>query len=78
MQNENVRMKEREIALVDLLVAILLRWRVVILAMLIGGMLMGAFSYYRSSQTAEAQRAQLAQQEQLMAEQNEESFEKAL
>lgn len=78
MQNENVRMKEREIALVDLLVAILLRWRVVILAMLIGGMLLGVFSYYRSSQTAEAQRAQLVQQEQLMAEQNEESLEKAL
>lgn len=68
-------MKEREISLIDLIVEVLLHWRVVVVAMLIGGMLMGAFSFYRSTQTAERQRAQLAEQE---AQKGEEELEEAL
>lgn len=67
-------MKEREISLIDLIVEVLLHWRVVVVAMLIGGILMGGFSYYTSSKTAKAQRLQLSEQEkqeQLLAEQKE-------
>lgn len=71
MQNENVRMKEREISLGDLIIEILLRWRVIVVAIVIGGMLFGAFSFYSSSQTAKIQRAKKQQQEQLLAEQEE-------
>lgn len=74
-------MKEREISLIDLIVEVLLHWRVVVVAMLIGGMLMGAFSFYRSTQTAERQRAQLAEQqkqEQLLAEQEAQMSEEEL
>lgn len=68
-------MKEREISLLDLIVEVLLHWRVVVVAMLIGGVLMGGLSYYKSSQTAEAQRAQLAEQE---AQKGEQELEEVL
>ena len=51
-------MKEREISLVDLIVEILLRWRVIIIAMLVGGVLMGGLSYVKSYRTAQMQKAQ--------------------
>ena len=63
MQNENAVMREREISLVDLCVEVLLRWRVIVVVMLIGGILLGAFSYIQSSRTAASRRAQLESQE---------------
>lgn len=44
-------MNEREISLVDLMVEILLHWRGIIILMVIGGVLLGAFSYTRSAQS---------------------------
>lgn len=57
-------MKEREISLIDLLGEILLRWRVIIVWMLVGGILMGCLSYVRSWKTAQAQKAQVAEAQQ--------------
>lgn len=51
-------MKEREISLADLVIEILLHWRGIIILMVIGGVLLGAFSYMRSSQSARAQEAE--------------------
>lgn len=55
-------MKEREISLIDLMVEILLKWRVIIVWMLVGGILMGGFGYTRSYRTAQAQKAALEAQ----------------
>lgn len=52
-------MKEREINLVDLMIEILLRWRWIVALMLVGGILLGAFSYVRTSQSAKAQAARI-------------------
>ena len=52
-------MREREISLADLVIEILLHWRGIILLMVIGGVLLGAFSYMRSSQNAKAQEAEV-------------------
>lgn len=64
-------MQEREISLLDLMVEILLRWRVLVVCMLIGGILMGGFSFVRSYQTAEAQKAQIAEMEKKLQEKKE-------
>lgn len=50
-------MKQREISLVDLLVEILLHWRGIVIAMAIGGFLLGAFGYTRSVESAQNQTA---------------------
>lgn len=55
---EILRMKEREINLLDLIVEILLKWRVIVVAMLIGGVLLGAFSFVTSIRTYNEQKAQ--------------------
>lgn len=52
-------MKEREISLADLVIEILLHWRGIIVLMAIGGVLLGAFSYMRSSQNAKTQEAEV-------------------
>lgn len=54
-------MKEREINLIDLIVEILLKWRVIVVAMLIGGVLLGAFSFVSSIRTYNTQKAQKAE-----------------
>lgn len=59
-------MKDREINLIDLMVEILLKWRVIIALMLMGGILMGCLSYVRSYRTAQSQKAQAAALEQQM------------
>lgn len=51
-------MEEREISIVDLLVEILLRWRMMILWMIVGAVVLGAFSYVRSGNVIEQQQAQ--------------------
>lgn len=48
-------MKEREISLIDLLFEVLLKWRIIILFMIIGGLLLGGYSYMQSAQTIEQQ-----------------------
>lgn len=52
---ENMKMKEREINLLDLLVELLLHWRTVLVTMLIGGIVLGGFSYMRSLQNVKRQ-----------------------
>lgn len=64
-------MKEREISLIDLFVEILLRWRVVVIAMLVGGILLGGVSYVQSVRLATTQRAELAEAEKQLATQKE-------
>ena len=44
-------MKEREISLIDLLFEILLKWRMIVVAMVIGGVLLGGYSYLQSAKT---------------------------
>ena len=66
-------MKEREISLLDLCVEMLLRWRVIVLAMVVGGVLMGAFSYVNSWRAA---RNWVAPEEQKAKEKEEEEQEK--
>lgn len=56
-------MRDKEISLVDIVAKILLGWRMIIIWMLVGGILMGGLSYARSYQT---QKTQLAAQEQLL------------
>lgn len=51
-------MKEREISLVDLLFEVLLRWRGIILLMLVGGICIGGIGYVRSVEKAEAERTE--------------------
>lgn len=57
-------MAQREINLIDLLVKILLKWRTILVWILVGGTLMGGFSYVRSYQTQKARNAALEQEEQ--------------
>ena len=52
-------MREREISLADLCIEILLRWRMFIVWMLCGAVLLGGFSYVRSWRSASAQAAQV-------------------
>ena len=64
-------MREREIRVKDLIIEILLGWRVIIVWMLIGGLLMGVFSYVRSYRTAENQKNQIAELEQQLQKKQE-------
>ena len=57
--SDNVIMKEREISLVDLCVEILLRWRVAVISMLVGAVFFAGFSYVKSSQNVNAQKASI-------------------
>lgn len=52
---EYIDMNEREISLVDLMVEILLRWRMIIVWMIAGAVILGAFSYIRSGNAASKQ-----------------------
>lgn len=51
-------MEEREICIVDLMVEILLHWRMFIIWMVVGAVLLGAFSYVRSDNAAKQQQTQ--------------------
>lgn len=51
-------MEEREISIVDLLVNILLHWRIMLIWMIVGAAALGAFSYVRSGNAIEQQQAQ--------------------
>lgn len=64
-------MREREINLIDLVVEIMLRWRVIIIWMLVGGILMGGLSYARSYHIAKEQEARRAELEQEFQEKEE-------
>lgn len=63
MDRENTMMEERQVSLWDLMVEILSHWRVLLIAMLIGGISFGGFSYVRSIQNVNTQRALLNEQE---------------
>lgn len=61
-------MREIEINLGDLLVEILLRWRMIIVWMMVGGVLLGGLSFVSSYREAEAQKAQKSALEQQLQE----------
>lgn len=50
--------KERVISLDELFFEILLKWRMIIIFMIIGGVLFGGYSYFQSTQNAETQKNQ--------------------
>lgn len=62
MQTENLAINQKEISLTDLCVEILLHWRAIIVATLVGGILLGGFSYVKSVQTVNVQQTQLENQ----------------
>jgi hypothetical protein len=71
---EDILMKEREINLIDMLMNIVMHWRSIVLLMLAGGILAGAFSYMKSSKDiAEQQKMIKVTQEE--TEKNEEEIE---
>ena len=53
-------MKEREISLVDLLFEILLKWRMIVVSMLIGAVLLGGYSYLQSEKAFVIQQNELS------------------
>lgn len=78
MVSENIKMREREISLLDLFVEVLLHWRMILVAMLLGGIMLGGFSYWRSresQQTAEAQRRAIENQQDMSQEERLEQWE---
>lgn len=71
-------MKEREISLVDLIYEILLKWRMIIVFMVIGGLLLGGYSYLQSAKTIEIQKNQNSNTEQVSDEKVLEQLEETL
>lgn len=59
-------MEEREIDLLDMLLNILLHWRGLAALMLVGGILLGAYSYVKSDKDAKALQAQADEQNELL------------
>lgn len=59
-------MEEREIDLLDMLLNILLHWRGLAALMLVGGILLGAYSYVKSDKDAKALQAQYDAQNELL------------
>jgi hypothetical protein len=59
-------MEEREIDLLDMLLNVLLHWRGIIVFMLAGGILLGAFSYVKSDKDAKALKAEYDAQTELL------------
>ena len=53
IQEGKEKMKEREIDLLDMIADILSHWRGLLIAVVLGAILMGAFSYTRSYQNAQ-------------------------
>lgn len=65
LRNKEEKMREKEIKLKDLLIEILLRWRAIIVWMLVGAIVMGAYSYVV---TYKDERAAIIQNEEIQAE----------
>lgn len=68
-------MQEREINLFDLIVEILLRWRMFIVWMLCGAVLLGGFSYIRTWQSANTQAAQVEEAKRKLEEETSEDVQ---
>lgn len=77
MDTENKEIREREISLIDLFAEIMLRWRGVLISALLGAVLLGAFGYVRSLQSAKVQNRMLEEQR-YAAEQQKEMTEEEL
>ncbi|MCM1191834.1 MAG: hypothetical protein NC123_09975 [Butyrivibrio sp.] len=76
--SEAVKMREREISLVDMFVDFLLHWRMGLVAMLLGGILLGGFGYARSmerQQAADAQMRTLEEQQNMSPEERMKHWE---
>lgn len=69
---------EREISLFDLLMEMLSRWRMFIIWMLCGAVLLGTFSYARSLRSANAQAAQVEEAKHQLEEQDLEGKQEEL
>ena len=77
MDTEKKEIREREISLIDLFAEILLHWRGMLLSALLGAVLLGAFGYMRSMQSAKVQNRMLEEQR-YAAEQQKEMTEEEL
>lgn len=78
MATESMEMREREVSLKDLFVEILLRWRMILLAMLLGGIALGGLGYGRSAEqarAAEARQKALEEQRGMSLEERMEQWE---
>lgn len=75
MTTENMEMREREISLLDLLVEILLHWRTLLAAMLLGGIVLGGARSLQNVKIAEAQQHALEQQQGMSQEERTEQWE---
>lgn len=76
-ENTKNGMAEREISLIDLCIEILLRWRVLIVMMLIGAVLFAGVSYAQSYRSVEAQKRKAALElEQLNAAEDAQTVQK--
>lgn len=67
----NMEVREREINLMDLLVEILLHWRTILLSMLIGGILLGGYSYVRIFLNMKNQNLAMEKEQQALEQQKE-------
>ena len=65
-------MREREISLVDMIFDILLHWRVIVSAMLIGAIVLGGFGYVSSYRAYNAQIAEIEAAKNQVAEESTE------
>ena len=70
-------MKEREISLVDLIFDILLHWRTIVVAMLVGMLLLGSFSYVSSYRTSKAQEARVESAKQQLEQEMQAALEQS-
>ncbi len=59
-------MRVREINMVDLFVEVLLHWRAIVFAMLIGALLLGGFSYWKLLQNIQRQNAIIEEQKNIL------------
>lgn len=67
----NTEIGEREINLIDLLVEVLLHWRTILLSMLIGGILLGGYSYVKTFLSMKSQSLARKEERQTQEQQKE-------
>lgn len=72
---EEKRMQEKEIDIVDLIVEILLQWRKIIVAIILGAVVMGGFSYMQSYRTSKTQAAKVEAAKQQLAQETQQNTE---
>lgn len=70
-------MQEREINLLDLMVEVLLKWRIIVAWMVVGAVLLGAFSFVQSWRASEGEANQIAEAQKRLEQLRQEKAENA-